>query len=115
MRHLLLALREMRPQLTVLLVLSLGMWPARTRAFVGPVMARRGVVHRMSADADDLAKLTVPKLKELLRERSLPVSGKKQELIDRLSGGPVVAAGASPAATTAPPGARSVLISACKS
>ena len=33
---------------------------------------------------DDLAKLTVPILKEMLKERGLKVSGKKAELIDRL-------------------------------
>jgi len=33
---------------------------------------------------DDLAKLTVPILKEMLKERGLKVSGKKAELVDRL-------------------------------
>jgi len=31
-----------------------------------------------------LAKMTVPQLKELCKERGLPVSGKKGDLIDRL-------------------------------
>ena len=35
--------------------------------------------------AEDLSKFTVVQLKEMLREASLPVSGKKQELIDRLN------------------------------
>merc|ERR1712176_1023500 len=36
-------------------------------------------------NAAELAKLTIPKLKDLLRERGLKVSGKKAELIDRLT------------------------------
>ena len=34
--------------------------------------------------ADELAKLTIPKLKELLKARKAPVSGRKGELIERL-------------------------------
>lgn len=37
-----------------------------------------------SASEEDLAKLTVPALKEKLKAAGLPVSGKKAELIDRL-------------------------------
>lgn len=33
---------------------------------------------------DDLTKLTVPILKEMLKERGLKVSGKKAELVERL-------------------------------
>ena len=38
----------------------------------------------IEARQEDLASLTVPKLKDRLRERGLPVSGRKAELIDRL-------------------------------
>eukprot|EP00798_Chlamydomonas_sp_ICE-L_P007510 gene7510-656_t len=38
----------------------------------------------MTQSKDDLNKLTVPELKALLKELELPVSGKKEELIDRL-------------------------------
>lgn len=37
------------------------------------------------SDASDLSKLTVVQLKDRLREAGLPVSGKKSELIERLS------------------------------
>jgi len=37
-----------------------------------------------TSSSEELSKFTVPKLKEKLRERGLPVSGRKQELIDRL-------------------------------
>ncbi|CAB9502060.1 expressed unknown protein [Seminavis robusta] len=38
-----------------------------------------------AATSTDLSKLTVPKLKEMLKARGLKVSGKKAELIERLS------------------------------
>ena len=38
---------------------------------------------------EDLAALKVPQLKALLKERGLKLSGKKQELIDRLAALPV--------------------------
>ena len=34
----------------------------------------------------DYASMTVPKLKEALKEKGLPVSGKKSELVERLEG-----------------------------
>ena len=37
------------------------------------------------AAGGDLAKLTVPKLKDMLREKGLKVGGTKKELIERLS------------------------------
>ena len=37
---------------------------------------------------DDLSSLTVPELKDMLRDRGLKVGGKKAELIDRLQGTP---------------------------
>ena len=37
-----------------------------------------------SMSRDELASLTVPSLKEKLREAGKPVSGKKAELVDRL-------------------------------
>jgi hypothetical protein len=36
---------------------------------------------------EDYSKLTVPQLKEKLKEKGLPVSGNKATLVDRLSGG----------------------------
>jgi cysteinyl-tRNA synthetase len=38
----------------------------------------------LAKSAEDLGKLTVPELKERLREQNLPVSGRKSELIERL-------------------------------
>ena len=48
--------------------------------------------------SDDLSAFTVPQLKEKLRSANLPVSGRKAELIARLSGAPTD----SPAALVAP-------------
>jgi len=42
------------------------------------------VILRSSSRADDLEALRVPELKDLLRARGLPVSGRKSELIGRL-------------------------------
>jgi hypothetical protein len=50
----------------------------------------------MLSSENDLAKLTVAELKEKLREAGLKVSGRKAELIERLS------AGASPGGATVP-------------
>ena len=67
-----------------------------------------------SQSLDDFAKLKVPELKVLLRERGLPVSGKKAELIARIQ----VSETESPLSdetqsTLLEP--RAVVISACKS
>ena len=51
-------------------------------AFLAPL--QRCQHRRLQAANDDLAALKVPQLKQLLKERGLKVSGKKQELIDRL-------------------------------
>ena len=40
-----------------------------------------------AAAAEDFGSLTVVELKALLRERGLPVSGRKAELVARLEGG----------------------------
>lgn len=45
----------------------------------------------MLACTSDLSDLTVPQLKTLLKDKGLPVSGRKLELIERLSGEPVAA------------------------
>ena len=42
---------------------------------------------KRASPSGDLSKNTVPQLKEMLRERGLKVSGKKNELIDRLMQG----------------------------
>ncbi len=46
--------------------------------------ARRAITPKAANGAEDLSKLKVADLKVLLKERGLKVSGKKQELIDRL-------------------------------
>ena len=51
-------------------------------AFLAPL--QRCSLRGLKAAAEDLATLKVPQLKALLKERGLKVSGKKQELIDRL-------------------------------
>ena len=63
-------------------------------------IARRVPASRMRATraADELASLTVPVLKQRLRDAGLSVSGRKAELVDRLASG-----GAAPPATTAAP------------
>ena len=95
-------------------------------AFMPPLPARRLLAVR-GATADELASLTVPMLKQRLRDAGLPVSGRKAELVDRLASGaaaPPAAAAAAPAA--APPAAAAaaaaatisgpaVVILACKS
>jgi hypothetical protein len=43
--------------------------------------------HNNDTDLSALEKRTVPELKELLRERGLKLSGKKAELIERLTAG----------------------------
>ena len=66
---------------------------------------------------NDLTKLTIPELKAMLRSRSLKLSGKKSELIDRLTC-------TSSSSSSAPisisisdflPNANSIFINACKS
>ena len=53
-------------------------------SFLAPVQ-RCNLRRRATANgAEDLASLKVPQLKALLKERGLKVSGKKQDLIDRL-------------------------------
>ena len=55
-------------------------------AFMPPLPARRLLAVR-GATADELASLTVPMLKQRLRDVGLPVSGRKAELVDRLASG----------------------------
>lgn len=55
-----------------------------------PLLPRvcRGLVirHAIPHQADDFAELSVARLKQQLREKGLPVSGRKLDLIERLSG-----------------------------
>ena len=51
-------------------------------SFLAPL--QRCSLRGLKAAAEDLHSLKVPQLKQLLKERGLKVSGKKQELIDRL-------------------------------
>jgi len=74
---------------------------AVTRACVDSVPARNAVrcatgIRMLSCE--DLSKLTVVQLKERLRAASLPVSGRKAELIERLLRPPADPAPASAAA-----------------
>lgn len=45
-----------------------------------------GINWQQAADSGRLAKLTVPVLKEYLREHGLPLSGKKADLVARIEG-----------------------------
>ena len=49
-----------------------------------PLLLRRAAV-RMASSVPDISTMTVPQLKEQLRERGLPVSGVKAVLIARLT------------------------------
>jgi len=49
-----------------------------------PKPAAESASHAPSSTGEDFSKLTVPKLKEMLKARGLKVSGKKAELIERL-------------------------------
>ncbi|GMI13661.1 hypothetical protein TrVE_jg13837 [Triparma verrucosa] len=74
---------------------------------------------RLFSTPDDLTKLTIPELKAMLRSRSLKLSGKKSELIDRLT-----CTSSSSSSSSAPisisisdslPNTNSIFINACKS
>ncbi len=47
---------------------------------------KEGIVSEVGEEELDYSSMTVPQLKELLKEAGKPVSGKKSELIDRLNG-----------------------------
>ncbi|CAI8223627.1 MAG: Uncharacterised protein [Methanobacteriota archaeon] len=47
---------------------------------------KEGIVSESASEEVDYSSMTVPQLKELLKEAGKPVSGKKSELIDRLNG-----------------------------
>jgi len=47
---------------------------------------KEGIVSEAGDEELDYSSMTVPQLKELLKEAGKPVSGKKSELIDRLNG-----------------------------
>jgi len=47
---------------------------------------KEGIVSEAGEEELDYSSMTVPQLKELLKEAGKPVSGKKSELIDRLNG-----------------------------
>ena len=93
-------------------------------AFLPPLPVRRLLAVR-GASADELASLTVPVLKQRLRDVGLPVSGRKAELVDRLASGgaarPAAAAVASASTLADLPGVAAtisgpaVVILACKS
>ena len=68
-----------------------------------PRLVLPAMKHTAGGSADELAALTVVKLKERLRELGRPVSGKKAELIDRLSGGATAPAAAAAAPAPSAP------------
>eukprot|EP00802_Teleaulax_amphioxeia_P025799 Tamp_26721.p1 GENE.Tamp_26721~~Tamp_26721.p1 ORF type:complete len:183 (-),score=24.04 Tamp_26721:336-842(-) len=83
-----------------------------------PLSSRQGLLHRrMSGGGGDgggasgqeseaeLTALTVPVLKQRLREMGLPVSGKKADLVQRIlaAGGPTPAPASQSTTTTPPP------------
>ena len=101
--------------MATLLAVARG-WAPRTTTVLTSPRSRAA----MGALPEALSKLTVPALKDLLREQGKPVSGRKADLLARLEGreaDPAAAKVARPVAVNAgpPPGARSVLVSACKS
>ena len=105
----------MRKIAMVWLAIFLGESPLITRSFVvRHPMARRAVSPKMASSSSNLSNLTVAQLKDLLREQGKPVSGRKAELIERLTG-MSQPTGMEDVADVPLPGARSVLISACKS
>merc|ERR1712196_519350 len=57
---------------------------AATRALRAPISARTLMRLRAAASRSELEALTVPVLKDRLREQGLKVGGKKNELVERL-------------------------------
>ena len=61
-----------------------SLWRCRLLHARSPLLLRRAAV-RMASSVPDISTMTVPQLKEQLRERGLPVSGVKAVLIARLT------------------------------
>ena len=61
-----------------------SLWRSRLLHAHSPLLLRRAAV-RMASSVPDISTMTVPQLKEQLRERGLPVSGAKAVLIARLT------------------------------
>ena len=61
-----------------------SLWRCRLLHASSPLLLRRAAV-RMASSVPDISTMTVPQLKEQLRERGLPVSGVKAVLIARLT------------------------------
>ena len=61
-----------------------SLWRSRLLHARSPLLLRRAAV-RMASSVPDISTMTVPQLKEQLRERGLPVSGVKAVLIARLT------------------------------
>ena len=82
--------------------ITLMLLSAATRALRAPISARTLMRLRAAASRSELEALTVPVLKDRLREQGLKVGGKKNELVERLlESAPAPAAPAVPA-TPAP-------------
>ncbi len=78
--------------------ITLMLLSAATRALRAPISARTLRRLRAAASRSELEALTVPVLKDRLREQGLKVGGKKNELVERLlESAPAPAASATPA------------------
>ena len=78
--------------------ITLMLLSAATRALRAPISTRTLSRLRAAASRSELEALTVPVLKDRLREQGLKVGGKKNELVERLlESAPAPAASATPA------------------
>ena len=83
--------------------ITLMLLSAATRALRAPISARTLRRLRAAASRSELEALTVPVLKDRLREQGLKVGGKKNELVERLlESAPAPAAPAVPVASATP-------------
>ena len=83
--------------------ITLMLLSAATRALRAPISARTLMRLRAAASRSELEALTVPVLKDRLREQGLKVGGKKNELVERLlESAPAPAAPTVPVASATP-------------
>lgn len=71
-------------------------------AILHPVSTRLGLTRLDKPRMPDYAKVTVPKLRELLASRSLPTNGLKTDLIARLAASDAAASSPKPASSSSP-------------
>jgi hypothetical protein len=70
--------------LIILLIVTVGFVTIRSRIDLLPEDEIIEAELIMDEPGEDLSSLTVPRLKEILAERGLPISGKKADLVERL-------------------------------